>query len=194
MGEEATTGLVNYKGVEQPFSKGSRLSKIAAMSNGREFDMTVKNENEGEEKLFIIPSFQVAEGENGHPVSGKSVKGNPLTITSASGPNDLLALKTFYRYIAENPSLILGLRIESSDKTQLSRTILVTPDINPYLASYAKKKLNIQSYIDENNEQRDIATIDQMLPANNQSQIEIPLVKGTTTFTFFMGPNINLIQ
>lgn len=86
------------------------------------------------------------------------------------------------------------MRIETSDKTQMSKTIIITSNINPYFAGYAKKKLNIQNYVDENVQQRDIATIDAMIPADDQSQVKIPLVPGTHTITLFMGPNLNPAQ
>ena len=41
---------------------------------------------------------------------------------------------------------------------------------------------------------RDIATIDQLLPADSQSQIKVPIVPGTHTFTLFIGPNANMAQ
>ena len=106
----------------------------------------------------------VTESDNGHPLSGKAISGKELAFSSSSGPSAAGALKAFYRFIADNPSLILGIRIASSTATQMNKTIIVTTNINPFFAQYAAKKLNIQSYVDENNQQRDIATIDQLLP------------------------------
>lgn len=193
MGAESN-GLVSYKGVENPFDKGSRLAKIAAAANGREFDLTVVNALETTEEFYLTPSMLVLEADAGHPLSGKAVSGNELTYTSSSGPSSSTAMKAFYRFIALNPSLILGIRIATSATTQMSKTIIVTTQINPYFAAYAAKKLNIQSYVDENNNQKDIATIDVLLPADQQSQIKVPVVKGTHTFTLFMGPVVNTAQ
>ena len=192
--EEMGNGLIGYKGVENPFNKGSRLAKIASLSNGREFDLTVVNANETVEEFYLTPSMLVDETDDGHPLSGKSIAGNLLDFNSSSGPTTTQALKAYYRFIRDNPSLILGIRITTTDTTQMSKTLLITTNINPFFAQYSAKKLNIQSYVDENNQQRDIATIDVLLPADQQSQIKVPVVKGTHTITLFMGANANLAQ
>ena len=193
-GDEPANGLIGYKGIQNPFEKNSRLSKIVAASNGREFDITVVNAELDTQEFYLTPSMLVTESDNGHPLSGKAISGKELAFSSSSGPSAAGALKAFYRFIADNPSLILGIRIASSTATQMNKTIIVTTNINPFFAQYAAKKLNIQSYVDENNQQRDIATIDQLLPADQQSQIKVPVVKGTHTFTLFIGPGANMAQ
>jgi hypothetical protein len=193
-GEDPGSGLIGYKGVQNPFDSKSRMAKITALAQDRTFDLTIVNATEKVQECYLIPSLLVGEGDNGHPISGKAVSGANLDFNSASGPDSATALRAFYRYIEKNPSLIVGLRIETSDKSQMSKTIIITSNINPYFAGYAKKKLNIQNYVDENVQQRDIATIDAMIPADDQSQVLIPLVPGTHTLTLFMGPNLNPAQ
>lgn len=197
MGPEAqqkAIELVGYKGVANPFDKGTRLAQIANMAGGRVWTLTVVNAQLTAQKFYLCPSMLIGESENGHPLSGKSIEGNDLTFTSPNGETSALALKCFYRYIDENPNLILGLRIETSDKTQMSQSLAISTEINPFLVNYPTKTLNIQSYVDENNQQRDIATIDQLLPADRESRIVVPVVPGTHTFTLFMGPALNVTQ
>ena len=129
--------LANFNG--QPEMVNEMIKNLAGK---RHISITITN-SEGtpavDQEVYLCPSMMVGESENGHLLSGKSIGGTPLTITSPNGATSTDALKALFCYIEDNPSALLGIRLASTSKDQMNKSITVKTQVNPFLTTFPSR-------------------------------------------------------
>ncbi len=152
--------------------------------SGKVIQFSVTNTGGTDEEFYLCPSSQVATDANGHPQSDASIGGNALTYSLKP-----TTLALFYAFILENPMVMLGFRMNTTDASNISAGVIETTRFHPFIKNGTSKELYLNSYQAETNEQDKIVTVHEPLVFDGQNQIKGSVKAGTTnTYTFFVGP------
>lgn len=184
--------LANFNG--QPEMVNEMIKNLAGK---RHISITITN-SEGtpavDQEVYLCPSMMVGESENGHLLSGKSIGGTPLTITSPNGATSTDALKALFRYFDENPSALLGIRISATSELQMNKSITYISQINPFLKTYPSEVIQIEGFIDSSIDTGRVALVRRLLTFDRESQIILTVAPGTVNLTLYFDDAANVAQ
>lgn len=153
----------------------------------RVYTLTVTGHATNNEVLYINPDWSISETANGHPISGKGTGGNALTINGSP-----TSVASFYRYLQNVPMNAMGLRLVSSDVTQLNSTITVTQFEDGPFNQGKSYSIFPSSFGNERDNRTDMVTINQPLMFGRNQRIEIPiLATKTIQITMFFGARMD---
>jgi hypothetical protein len=167
------------------FAGGPADSFADAVDNKRIFTMTLVNAAVATRIAYLFggyanPTGEIADG------AFNDANGN-AGLTGTGTPN---TIANFKAYIKNNPSLLLGFRVKSTDATQMDQQITWTL-LNPFKVAESRN-IVIANYVDENNFNDKIATVTEGGVVSIMTQVQIPIVASSTaTITAYFGPSLN---
>jgi hypothetical protein len=141
--------------------------------------------------VYLIPGLQYYAGRTANGfltnTGGTDTAGNALTSASGSPAN----ITDFYDFIAANPTRLLGLRVSSSDATQLDQTIVYLEQ-SPF-RSLASRNIALSSISDQNTFNRSLGKIETPgMIISSQTRMALPMpASAQTTVVFYCGAVLN---
>jgi hypothetical protein len=194
-GFEGFEGMSFYTGDGDDFVDfgGSNRNFALESAEGREFVITLTAPAEGG-NVYIIPglSYYNNRTANGFLTNtgGKTTAGAALASAAGSPSN----ITDFYDFLSYNPVNLLGIKVSSSDASQLDK-IVVYEEQSPFRV-LTSRNINLGSISDQNTYQDKkgkIATPGLIL--SNQTRVTLPVPgSATTTVTFYCGAVMNSSQ
>ena len=192
---EGFEGMSFYTGDNDDFVDfgGTNRNFALESAEGREFVITLTG-NATAGSVYIIPglSYYNNRGANGfiNNTSGKDTAGNAVTGVQGSPSN----VTDFYDFLSYNPVNLLGIKVSSSDASQLDK-IIVYEEQSPF-RTLQSRNINLGSISDQNTYQDKkgkVATPGLIL--SNQTRMTLPIPSSaTTTITFYCGAVMNSSQ
>jgi hypothetical protein len=118
-----------------------------------------------------------------------SVDGTASQFAASGEPRSIETLLHFMRSV---PTKIVGMRVKSTDATQLDQRLYITKE-SPFNQTDKTKSLNLANYTNEYANNDKIATIPFTDQLDNQTKLDLVVVPGSTlTITFYFGDMLNL--
>lgn len=149
--------------------------------SGRVFTIVITNANVTDEKVILFPSYAPSSANKMKEGAFLSVGGNAMN--AAGNPQSVDNLLAFH---FNHPGRILGLKISSTDPTQLERNIKVIAR-SPY-RDLESRTIFIANYVDPMQNRDKMAIVTEPLPLDDQSEVQIDVVKSSTlTLTLYVG-------
>jgi hypothetical protein len=192
---EGFEGMSFYTGDNDDFVDfgGNNRNFALESAEGREFVITLTAPAEGG-NVYIIPglSYYNNRTANGFLTNtgGKTTAGAALASAAGSPSN----ITDFYDFLSYNPVNLLGIKVSSSDASQLDK-IVVYEEQSPFRV-LTSRNINLGSISDQNTYQDKkgkIATPGIIL--SNQTRVTLPVPgSATTTMTFYCGAVMNSSQ
>lgn len=176
------------------FGDAKVIQNEAALANTRVFGFQIANSSGSNQKVFITPGYL-------NPVPDRVIRDgaipfatNAVTLQCASTGDK--TVKEFLAWIAQHPTRILWLQIESTHTQQLTQQLVIQTK-NFLDGDAAPEKLTIGSFKSPNYNNDKLLQVKKpnwQFDVDTETSVIVPGVADTTvtsTFTFYFGGTFN---
>lgn len=140
--------------------------------------------------LYINPGYTISEADNGHPVKGTGTGGNTITVATSPG-----TAKDLYRWLENVPNNVMGIRITSSDATQLVQNFTLVRKENGPFNDGTSQTVNVAAFTNERDVKDNMVTVNRPFPFDRNTRIAYTvLANKTVTLTLFFGARLDIVQ
>lgn len=155
----------------------------------RVIDITITG-GAADDVFYLNPDFSLAENANGHPISGKGVGGNTLTISCSPG-----SVEALYRYLKNTPMNCMGVRVTSSDANQLIKNFTITEYKNGPFNNGEDKTVNTSTFTNERDYKNNMITVQKQMFFDRNTRIAYGVLAGkTVTLTLAFGARLDIVK
>ena len=140
--------------------------------------------------IYINPGFDISEADNGHPVKGVGVGGATITVTTSPG-----TVKKLYRWLLEVPNNVMGIRITSSDATQLIQNFTLTRMDNGPFNNGLDETINTSAFSNERDYKDNMITVNTPFTFDRNTRIAYTVLAGkSVTLSLFFGARLDIVK
>lgn len=165
------------------------------IAQGRNYQFVIKNNSTVDEKFILLPSYKHFKflGSNSMFMNQGVIQqggftgmnGNPLEAQGFPKPID-----EFLGFVMHVPTRCLGIKLVSSDARQIETSMLIKH--NSPFRELESRNILPSLYQDENTFRDKVVTIGETFQLDNQTEIEMTIVAGSTlTVTLMCGAMLN---